>query len=66
MIESPKSLTAVIHINFHYRETGAEATKRGIEALSKLLDQSLELSPEHLELLIKLASRLAETSNKSD
>ena len=66
MIESPKSLTAVIHINFHYRETEAEATKCGIEALSKLLDQSLELSPEHLELLIKLASRLAETSNKSD
>jgi len=66
MIESPKSLTAVIHVSFHYREVETKATEGGVEALSKLLDQSLELSPEHLELLIKLASRLAETPNKSD
>ncbi len=65
MIESPRSLTAVIHINFHYGEAGAEATENDIETLSKLLDQALELSPEHLELLIKFANRLKETCNKS-
>ena len=65
MIESPKSLTAVIHIRFHYGEAKTKATKRGIEALSKLLDQTSGLSPEHQELLIKFANHLKETCNKS-
>ena len=66
MIESPKSLTAVVHVRFHYRETAAKATESGIRMLSKLLDQASELSTEHQELLIKFANHLKETCNKSE
>ena len=65
MIKSPKSLTAVIHVRFHYREAETKTTEGGVEALSKLFDQASELSPEHQELLIKFADHLKETCDES-
>ena len=65
MIESPKSLTAVIHIRFHYREEESKpTTESGIEILSKLIDRVSELDPEYQELLIKFANHLKEMCNK--
>jgi len=66
MIESPKSLTAVVHVRFHYGEAETKSTERGVEALSKLFDQTSKLSPEHQELLVKFANHLKETCNKSE
>ena len=66
MVESPKSLTAVIHVRFHYREAETKATESSIETLSKLLDHASELSPEYQELLVKFANHLKETCNKSE
>ena len=66
MIESPKSLTAVVHVRFHYGEAESKATGRRVETLSKLLDHASELRPEHQELLVKFANHLKETCNKSE
>ncbi len=67
MIESPKSLTAVIHARFHCREKESKSdTESGVETLSKLLDQVSELDPEYQELLIKFANHLKETRNKTE
>jgi len=71
MIESPKSLTAVVHVKFHYEEKESKSdteseTESGVETLSKLLDQASELDPEYQELLIKFANHLKETRDKSE
>ena len=67
MIESPKSLTAVVHVKFHYVEKeNKQDTESGVETLSKLLDQASELDPEYQELLIKFANHLKETRDKSE
>ena len=67
MIESPKSLTAVVHVKFHYEEKESKQDmESGVETLSKLLDQASELDPEYQELLIKFANHLKETRDKSE
>ncbi len=66
MIESPRSLTAVVHVRFHYGEAKTKATEGGVEALSKLFDHASELSSEYQELLVKFANHLKETCNKSE
>lgn len=57
MMENPKSLTAVIHVNFKYGES--ESKKIGeneIEMLNKVLDKAYDLSPDMQEILIKFAA----------
>ena len=65
MVESPKSLTVIVHVRFHYGEAETKTTEGGVEALSKLFDQASELIPEHQELLIKFANHLKETCDES-
>jgi len=66
MIESPKSLTATIHISFHYEEAETESTERSAETLNKLFQQASGLAPASQELLIKFADCLQETGNKTE
>ena len=56
MFESPKSLTATVHVRFNYSdpETGP-VTASDVEMLNKILDKASELSPDHRELLVKFA-----------
>ena len=56
MFESPKSLTATVHVRFNYREAQSEpVTTSEVEMLNKILDKASELSPDHHELLVKFA-----------
>jgi len=59
MIESPKSLTAIVHVKFHYKELGSKPVDQDeIEMLAKILDQGSELSPGMQEILLKFADYL--------
>ncbi len=56
IFESPKSLTATVHVRFNYSESAAEpVTASDIEMLNNILDRASDLSPEHRELLVKFA-----------
>lgn len=67
MFQAPKSLTATVHVRFHYQEPESGAVDAGeIEMVSKILDQASELSPELRELLVKFANYLNELSHKTD
>ena len=40
MVESPKSLTAVIHVRFHYGEAKTKATESGIEDIGNTVKEA--------------------------
>lgn len=63
MIQSPKSLTAVVHVRFHYDEAKEGRPRQGeVEILSKVMDQASELAPDLQEMLIKFASFVGKAS----
>ena len=56
IFESPKSLTATVHVRFKYSESAAApVTATDVEMLNNILDRASELSPDHRELLVKFA-----------
>ena len=66
MIQSPKSLTATIHIRFHYKDPESDPVTEGeTTMIDKLLDQAGDLDPELQDLLIKFASYLKVSGNDS-
>lgn len=63
MIETPKSLTAIVHVRFHYEESKSKLPSEGeIEILANLMDKASELDPDFQEILIKFASHLKKTA----
>lgn len=63
MMESPRSLTAVVHVKFNYPGNPiAKVAKSDLEVMSKVLDQAAEMSPEHQDILIKFADYLKNIS----
>jgi len=55
-MESPKSLTAMVHVRFHYRELPSQApSKSEIEVLGSLLERASKLDPDLQELLVRFA-----------
>ena len=40
MIESPKSLIAVVHVRFHYGEAKTKATESGIEDIGNTVKEA--------------------------
>ena len=67
MIQSPKSLTATIHVRFHYRDPESEPVTEGeTQIIDKLLSHAGDLAPELQELLIKFASYLREQSGNGN
>ena len=62
MFESPKSLTAVIHIRFQ-EPTGKPPTVEEKEILSRMMDEADELDPELNEILVKFADYLNKDSS---
>lgn len=61
MIQSPKSLTAVVHVKFHYADEEAgikPVSERDIEVISRILDKASGLEAEKQELLVKFADYL--------
>lgn len=62
MIETPKSLTAIVHVRFHYEESRSKLPSEGeIEILANLMDTASELDPDFQEILIKFANHLKKT-----
>jgi len=65
MMELPKSLTAVVHVRFHYQEEETRpATASQIEMLDSLMNKASGLSPNMQEILVKFASYVRETAKK--
>lgn len=59
MMESPKSLTAIVHVRFHYKEPETKSVSESeLEMLGRILDRASELSPEQQEILAKFAHYL--------
>lgn len=61
MIQSPKSLTATIHVRFHYSEPETKETKSNqgqVEIMAQILDRASELDPDLQEMLVKFADYL--------
>lgn len=70
MIKSPKSLTAVVHVKFHYEEIEPKpVSERDVEMVSQILTKASGLAPELQELLVKFAGHLSqvkETEERGD
>ena len=67
IVESPKSLTAVVHVNFHYQEPQVKPVGEGeIEILSRILNQASGLSPEMQEVLVKFADHLGNLKDRAE
>jgi len=66
MIKSPKSLTAVVHMKFHYEDgEGGEVkpvSEVDIEMVSRILDKAAGLDPQVQEVLVKFADYLSQQS----
>lgn len=64
MIQAPRSLTATIHVRFHYKEPESEPVSEGeTQIIDKLLSHTEDMTPELQEILLKFASYLRECSN---
>lgn len=62
-MESPRSLTAVVHVKFNYKERkNPKVNKSDLEVMSKILDQADEMPLEYQELLAKFADYLKNLS----
>ena len=56
-MESPKSLTAVIHVRFNYKEAQAKPVDEGqVEIMGQILDKAEELPSEYQEMLVRFAN----------
>jgi len=59
MFESPKSLTATIHVRFHYKDTETQSVTEGETAMiNSILDKASDMPPDLREILIKFADYL--------
>ncbi|MBU0847369.1 hypothetical protein KKH23_09325 [Patescibacteria group bacterium] len=64
-MKSPKSLTAVVHVKFHYEDGEGKGgiksvSDRDIEVISRVLDRAAGLEPELQEVLVKFADYLSQ------
>lgn len=67
MFESPKSLTAVIHVRFHYQEPdGKGGSEGGVALMDEILEQTSELPPELQEVVVKFVDFLKGKDNGQD
>jgi len=67
MIETPKSLTAIIHVRFNYQDAEAKTPGTGeIELLSRILDKASGLSPEMQEVVVKFADYLGDLTDRAE
>ena len=57
--QSPKSLTAIVHVRFHYKEEqGKEASDSEIAMMGRVLDHASELPKSQQEILAKFVEYL--------
>jgi len=66
MTGMPKSLTAIVHMRFHYEDvesTGGDGEPRRAELLSRIVERAADLSPELQKILGEFAKQVGEVSN---
>lgn len=67
MIQSPKSLTAVVHVTFHYGEETKPAGEINVELLNQVMNSASEMTPNLQEILAQFADYLGRVgSDKKD
>lgn len=67
MIRTPKSLTAVVHVDFHYEETNPKpVSERDVEMVSQILAKASGLGPELQECLVKFAGYLSQVKETGE
>lgn len=67
MLESPKSLTATVHVRFHYTEPATKPMSDSqTQMIGKILDQAAEMEPEFQELLLKFTEYLNHQKQKTE
>lgn len=65
MLETPKSLTAVVHVMFNYKEPEAKPPSEGeTQIMGRILDHASELSTDEQELLVKFADYINHLGEK--
>lgn len=63
--KSPKSLTAIVHVKFHYQELEKPVTQSEIEMMSEILDHVSELNPDHRDIIINFVDYLSQRKENS-
>lgn len=64
-MKTPKSLTATIHVQFHYdEEEPKQASESEVELVNKILDRTSELEPDLQEIILKFADYLSSLGEK--
>jgi len=66
MTGMPKSLTAIVHMKFHYEDvkrTGGDGDPRRAELLSQLVERAADMSPELQKILEEFAKQVEEVSS---
>ncbi|MBA7703421.1 hypothetical protein ES703_112207 [subsurface metagenome] len=65
MLQSPKSLTATIHVKFHYGELTANPVGESeTELLNRILDQASQMDPSLQEILVNFVNYLNKLSEE--
>jgi len=62
-MEAPKSLTAIVHVKFHYEDNRSTEPRR-VELLSKMLEHAADLKPELQQMLLDFASHMHKVSSE--
>ncbi len=62
-METPKSLTAIVHVKFHYDDNRSTEPRRA-ELLSRMLEHAVELKPELQQMLVDFASHMDKVSSE--
>lgn len=66
MIQSPRSLTAIVHVKFHYGEGISKAPDESqIELLNNLMEKTSSLDPELQRILVGFADQMKATTGQS-
>ncbi len=65
MMEAPKSLTAIVHVRFHYEDKKNTELGRA-ELLSKVMERASELNPELQRMLVDFASHVEKVSSEGE
>jgi len=59
MIKSPKSLTAIVHVKFHYEEEEPRpVSEHEIEMMGRIMSRASEMEPDLQGLMAKFADYL--------
>jgi len=67
MIQSPKSLTAIVHVRFNYEKTEPRPAEEGeIESISNILEQTADLPHNLQTILLQFAEYLSKSGKKRD